>query len=267
MKFISQPAQNQHFNSDNVEDLMMFRKAFDFENLDREKVQKDLKEAFEKVQDKTQENLIKVQTDFTFKTITSYYKPEAAPGWAARMIFHVDGVGDYSIIIKNDKAEYIKGLIDNPTCNVFTDVGTLATQLCIIRLEDVREDDELTDDDLEMVAGGKGGGCGAEASGPAVCGQDYTGVGGCVAAACGGAACGGAVCAYDACGGAACGAAGCELAACGGAACPADACAGAACGVAVGVGGCLGNACGVDVQGAGDIGPCAVNVCPGVPGI
>jgi hypothetical protein len=237
MKFISQPAKNQHFNCDNVEDLMMFRKAFDFEELDREKVQKDLKVVFENTLDKTEENLVKVQTDFTFKIITSYYKPESAPSWQAKITFHVENAGDYSIAIKEGRAVYINGSVDNATCNIYTDVGTLATQLCILRLEDVREDDELSDNDLEMVSGGKNNGCGTNS--------------------CSGAACPEAICAA-----AVCGADACSLDFC-----SADACAGAACAVAIGLGACAGNACAVDVQGSVDVGPCAVNVLPGVPGI
>lgn len=154
-------------------------------------------------------------------------------------------------------------------------------------------DKELSDEMLESVAGGKG--CGAEAAAGQACGKDSCGaaagagnacgaaacgaaggVGGvCGAAACGaavggGTVCGGAACGADACGGAACGAAACGAAACGAAACGGDAgvgaCAGNVCGAAVGAGVCAGNVCGVDVLGGADVGPCAVNVIPCVPG-
>lgn len=297
MKFIHEPVQNRHFDASNLDDLMLFRKAFDFEALDVKEVQEQLKADFERAEDKSPDNLLKLQVDFTFRMVSKYYDPSRAKGWKATMLFKIDNIGDYTVVIDGQTAKVTKGTTPAPTCIVKTDVTSLATQLALIRIEDTREDDELSDADLEMVAGGKGGGCGAEASGASACGADYSGAGacgaaacggaacgaaacgaaacggdacgaaGCAGAACGGAACGGAACGGDACGGAACGGAGCAAAACGAAACGGDLCAAAACGAAVGNGVCAGNACGVDVQGAADVGPCAVNVCPGIPGI
>ncbi|PKK91089.1 MAG: hypothetical protein CVV64_04785 [Candidatus Wallbacteria bacterium HGW-Wallbacteria-1] len=297
MKFINQPMAQRHFDATNLEDLLLFRKAFDLESLDVKGIQAELKVHLDKVTDRSQENLIHAQTDFTFDILPRYYAPEKAKGWIANLLFKVEGVGDYTLKVDGHKATIEKGDQGVHTCTVKTDVTTLAMQLALVRIEDVKEDDELTDSDLEMVAGGKGGGCGAEASGASACGSDYSGAGacgaaacggaacgaaacgaaacggdacgaaGCAGAACGGAACGGAACGGDACGAAGCGGAACAAAACGGAACGGDACAAAACGAAIGCGVCAGNACGVDIQGGADVGPCAVNVCPGLPGI
>lgn len=297
MKFIHEPVQSRHFDSTNLNELMMFRKAFDFESLDVNSVQGELKEAFDEAEDKTPDNLLKIQVDFTFRMLPRFYKPDRAKGWNSVLRFEIDNLGAYTIIIDGRNARAEKGSAGSPTCTVKTDVTSLATQLALIRIEDVRLDDELSDADLEMVAGGKAGACGTEISAGTACGADYSGLGvaggtacggaaclaaGGVGAACGGdacgaaggaiagcvaAACGGAACGADIGGGSGCGAAACAAAVCGAAACLADACLGAACGAAVGIGACAGNVCVVDIRGLADEGPCAVNVCPGVPGI
>lgn len=272
MKFINEPFSNQHFNSDNLEDLMMFRKVFDFEKLDREKVQKKLKKILDSNSDKSQEEKIKLQIDFTFKTIIKYFKPESAKGWKSKMVFHIDNVDTYAIEIKDGKAIFTNDT-SFPTCNIYTDIGSLTAQLCLIRLEDTRDDDELDDAELEMVAGGKGSSaCGGDACGGAAgagtaCGGAACGGAAGAGTACGGQACGGAAGASTVCGEDACGAAACAGDACGVAGCAAAACAGAACGAAYGSGACAANACAVDFGQGADVGPCAINICPGIPGI
>jgi hypothetical protein len=242
------------------------------------------------------------------------FNATAAGDWDATFHFKIADVGDYTVKVANGQALTTEGLVGTPTCEVATDWGTLSRILKFQILEDASEalpgrgdgtraravlkeageelDEELSDDMLEMVAGGKGEppppavcgaehGCTADACGGAACGAAAGGTGACAAAVCGAATGGAGVCAGDVCGAAACvaaaGAGGvcaseaCAVAAgagtaCAAAACSTDVCAGAACGAAVGAGTvCAGAVCGADASVGPDWGPCAVNVIPGIP--
>ena len=116
---------------------------------------------------------------------------------------------------------------------------------------------ELDDDALDAVVGGRGGSRSSRSS-SSNCGADYSGVSDCGSYSCGGAVCGaalcgGATCAADVspsgvCGGNVCAANTCGVDSCGGNACPA-----AVCGVNL----CPANTCAADV--------CTVNLLPLVP--
>ena len=297
MKFINEPAaaSDVHFDATNLEDLQTFRKAFYFD-VDkcvalRKKVHEELGGKVKELKDSENkfQEAAKFQTALSMKLLPDFFDPERGKGWNAVIHFKVDELGDYTLKIDGGKATSEEGAVGDPTCVVNTDMVSLGKQLTLIRMEDMveREEDELSDTDLETVAGGKGG-CGSESNAGAACGADYTGEGGCAGVACGAAGCAGAMCAADACGGAACGAAGgiigvcgaagcvaaagaatgcvadacggaiCGAAACGGAVCGGDACGAAACGLAGNVvGACVGDACGAAL-GAG---VCAGNVC------
>ncbi len=229
------------------------------------------------------------------------FDEKAASGWNAVLHFEIDGADDYTVQVANGTATTSIGLEGEATCEVTTDAETFSSVLRFNTLDDAASaypepgsdgtrartalkavgeahDEELSDEMLEAVAGGKG--CGAEGSAASACGAD-----GCGAAAGAGNACGAAACGADAGIGNACGAAACGAAVgigtvCGADACPAaagvgtacgaaagvGACAGDVCGAAVGAGVCAGNVCGIDVLGGADIGPCGINVIPLVPG-
>jgi hypothetical protein len=285
------------FEATNTDDLLMFRKTFDFDPAIitevRGRLSKQLKSGSPQSPDHKHD--VKFQCDTTFRLLPEFFIPAKSHGWNAVLHFQIRNTGDYSLIIHNGTARSEAGLVGTATCTINCDVQQLAHQLAFIRFEDMSEDDELSDRELEMVAGGKGGACGAEVSDVSACGADYSGI-----AACGGAACGGAVCVADACGAAACGVAGgggalcgeaaCVAAACGGdasglaagggtacggAACGAAACGGDACGAAAGfLGGCGAAACGaaacaidLTVFDACAADACAIDVVPLIPGI
>ncbi|PKK88176.1 MAG: hypothetical protein CVV64_19930 [Candidatus Wallbacteria bacterium HGW-Wallbacteria-1] len=278
MKFINNPIIDPFFEADDLQDLNNLRKAVDFQGFDTKTAQEELARVFLGLKDQSKENLVREQVMFFISMLARYYKPDNVPGWEAVFHFSVKNAGEHTFRIKDGKASYSKGEPLDPTCTVQCDPTGLMIQFVKLRADDLHSDsDELSDDDLEMVAGGKGGGkkkkssfnvkkflnlCGAEATGSSGCGIDWGGAGGC-----GGDGCAIAIGGLGICGAAACGAATCAADACAAAACGADACAGAACGLALGVGGCAGNACGVDIQGGADVGPCAVNVIPGTPGV
>lgn len=193
------------------------------------------------------------KSDLMFlKMLPLCFNPGMAGDWDTVMHWKIEGAADYTISVANGSCEIAKGLHgEHDTLiettyegfrlivrhRVLDDSGFFSEEQLDDWSEEAELDVELSDDQLEAISGGKGGGCGAEASGASACGGDA-----CGAAACGGAACG--------------------AAACGAAACGAD-----ACGVAAGAGGvCAANACGVDVSPGWDIGGCAINVVPGVPG-
>ena len=223
-----------------------------------------------------------------------YLADQDEPGSATVYHFKIGGAGDYTVSVTDGVATGADGLVGEATCTVSSEYDDFRQVLRYELLEDSGQvssdqleawsdeedlDAELDDEQLEAIAGGKGG-CGAEASAGSACGADY-----CGAAAGAGNACGAAACAADAGAGNACGAAACGAAVGVGTACGADACAAAAgagtvcgaaagvgacagdvCGAAVGAGVCAGNVCGVDILAGADVGPCAVNVIPLVPG-
>lgn len=215
------------------------------------------------------------------------FNPEVAGDWETVMHWQIEGAANYTIKVENGACEISKGLIGEADCLVETTYehfrtvvrhralqdSTLVTdeQLEEWDNDDVSLDVELSDDQLEAIAGGKG----SSACGAAACGTDVGAGTACGAAACGGAlgvgtACGADACTAAACAGAACGAAAGHYSACAAAGCGAavggpGACAGDACGVAAGAGVCAGNACGIDILGGADIGPCGINIIPGIP--
>ncbi|MBF0310661.1 MAG: hypothetical protein HQL56_14150 [Magnetococcales bacterium] len=265
-----------------LEDLRYFERAFP---LDPAKVVTLFKEMREISITRPEGLTAKEKVDFTFlKLLPMCYAPSQAPDWEAVLDFEVKEIGEYTIRVANDQVEVVPGLSDDPEAtSVSMDYETYRAVLRFVALEDSQllsqeqldswqsaeeaMDVELSDDQLEAVAGGKSCGnhhdkgkpkdkdkksCGSQAGKGQACGSDACGAAAGAGGACGGARCGVAACAGDACGANACGA---------------DACAGAACGVAGGSGACAGNACGVDLSSGVDCGPCGVNVIPVVPGI
>lgn len=209
------------------------------------------------------------------------FKKRYVQDWDATFHFEIEEAGQYTVEIKEGELTTTKGHIGEATTTVsaheevwrkimrfemLEDSNVFGDQLLEGWQDEESIDTELSDDQLEAIAGGKGGGCGAAASAVTACGADACGAAAGVATACGAAACAAAAGAYTACGGQACGAAVGYGAACGADACAAAACAGDVCGAAVGAGVCAGNVCGIDVLGGADIGPCAINVIPCVPG-
>ena len=266
MDFIMRPNElRQRFQASNMQDLIQLEQAFD---LLPELVDEVKQEVKKEVEGKGEgEFTAKDEFDILFRFYPKFYKPEDAPGWNAVMHFKIEEIGNYTLTVSDKTATTASGLEGEPTCVVETDATVLLALLFRERVQEAANEDadeELSDAQLEAVAGGKGSACGAEA-----CGGDACGGAACGAAAGGGSACGGAACGADACGGAACGAAGCGAAACGGDACGAAACGGAACGAAA----CGGAACGADACGgaacggaacgaaAGGIGGCGADAC------
>ena len=320
MQFIDQPKTGRFailspelavvsgkIKTDSIDDLRRFERAFPFDPRAVIAVAQDVLER-ENVSgkvspDKAQRLLTpKEKSDIVFKELLPrVYRPGAAPGWTSDLYFNIEGAGDYTVSVKPDGVRVAEGKVGDPDANVAMDAGTFAAVMRFEALDDSGQLDEvnvvddegrseeLSDDQLELVAGGKGetaAACGAEACGGdacagaacgaaaagggacagAACATDVGGAGVCAGAACGAAAGGAGACAGDACGGAACGAAagagsGCGAAACGAAACAGDFCGAAACPAAA----CAGAVCGADVAPGPDIGPCAINVIPLIP--
>jgi hypothetical protein len=273
----------------NLDDLRRFERAFPLNPKIVMDTVLSLRDAYSKRAEITPED----KQDVLFITLApKLFLPDQAYGWNAVLHFKIEGAGDYTVSVCDNEVFVLKGLVGLATAVVSSSYEDWRKVMRYELLEDSGmvenkqldswEDEEsmnreLSDDQLEAVAGGKG--CSSEASGGTVCGSDGCGAaagGGsaCGAAACGAAAGAGTICGADACGAAVCAAAACAAAAgvgaCAGAACGAaagvGACAGDACGVAAGVGVCAGNACGIDFLGGVDIGPCGINVIPLVPG-
>ncbi len=240
----------------------------------------------------------KEKTDLYFKEILpKVFRADRAGGFIGSLYFVIEGAGDYTVDVRPSGVNVTEGKAADVTSQTTISMPTFQAILRWEALEDSGQidetrivtdeerSDELSDDQLEMVAGGKGrgggGGCGAEGSAGTGCGGEGCGADAGAGSGCGGAACVTAAGAGSACGADGCGAAagvgtGCAAAACGGAACAAaacaadacgaDACAGNACGAAASPGGaCGGQACGADFAPGPDVGPCAVNVLPVVP--
>ena len=283
--------------TDNLGDLQMFEKCFPANPevlVNVAKAQQEIEGGVVETPDDIEPD---VKADLFFlKIVPLLFLPNVAGDWESTMLFKLgEEAGQYTIKVADGACTVSKGDSGNATTTVESDYDDFRMILRHVVLrdshlvspeqleewdEDVELDVELSDDQLEAVAGGKGGGCGAEASAATACGSDFCGAAAGTAGACGAAACGGDASVASACGAAACGAAVGALGVCGADACAAaagvatacgaaagvGACAGDVCGAAVGAGVCAGNVCGIDVLGGADVGPCAINVIPLVPG-
>lgn len=283
MDFINEPtnpvtaAQNGRLQTTNWDDLFKLRDVLSY---DPEKVKKINDQAKAEM---TADGVVtwKEFSDTVARYFPEFVDAEAAKGWDANMHFLISqDQWEYTLEIKDGEATYHQGLIGDPTSVTAMDTETFISTVLYTKQYDQGEL-ELTDEELEGVAGGKGASaCGAEACGGDACGADASGTGACGGAACAAAACGGAACGGDACGAAACGGAACGAAGCGGAVCGGDACGGAACGgaacgaAAAGIGACGADACGAAACGivltgadacAADA--CGIDVIPVIPGI
>ena len=174
--------------------------------------------------------------DTVAKYFPRFIDPEKAAGWNAVLHFIIGSEKwEYTLKIEDGKSTFESGLSGDPTAVTAMDAETfISTVMYTKKYSDGSL--ELTDDELEGVAGGKGA---------SACGSDHAGASASGAGACGGAVTGAGACGAQACGGAVTGAG----------ACGADACGAAFCGlVLTGVDACAADACGIDVI-------------PGVPGI
>jgi len=282
--------------TDNLDDLRMFEKAFPANPEIIVNVLKQQQELDTGLVESAEDIAPEKKSDLLFvHMLPMCFVPQAVADWEANIHFKINGAGDYTVKVEDGKSEISKGLSGEPTSVIESDYedfrmitrhrvledSTLVSQEQLEEWDDDLElDFELGDDQLEAIAGGKGGGCGAEASASTSSGVEACGAAAGAVAACGAAACGADAGAATACGAAACGAAVGAYGVCGADACAAaagigtacgaaagvGACAGDVCGAAVGAGVCAGNVCGVDVLGGADIGPCGINVIPCVPG-
>ncbi len=143
--------------------------------------------------------------------VPEFVNTEKAKDLDINMHFKIGGqeevMGSYTLTVKDGKASFSEGLHGEATSTTAMDSETFLSTLVYGRKEDAGEL-ELSDADLEGIAGGKGG-CGAAASGPSACAAQ-----GCVAAATGVGACGGDICGYAACGIVLTGVDGCAVDAC-----------------------------------------------------
>jgi hypothetical protein len=278
--------------TDHLEELRNFQRAFPFSPT---VVIASFQELARRFPDASHPPSDQERIAFAFEyLLPRIYSPKSVGDWEAVVHFTItDRDARFTVAVDGEKAEVSRGLNGTPTAEISMDYETYRAVLRFTAIEDstmvsaeqladweTQEElasQELGDDQLEAVAGGKG--CAAEASKATACGKDSGGASAAAGTACGAAACAaavgvGTVCGAAACGadagvGGACGAAACPGAAGAGSACGADAgvgaCAGNVCGAAVGAGVCAGNACGVDILVLADVGPCAINVIPGLP--
>lgn len=141
---------------------------------------------------------------------------EAPSDWNSLLLFNLldpeqQKFYRYSIKVVNGVVSFELGLPAEaePNCEISTDGSTFINLLRYAKEKGLNGEsilDELSDAELELLAGGNCwlAGCGSDNCGAVACGT----------AGCGGVACGGVACGGDLCG----------LNACGGAACPADVC-------------------------------------------
>ena len=156
--------QNQskrHFEASNMEDLIMFRKAFYFSP---DKIASLEKEVKNKVSGESEENALKSKADLTFNVLPEFYDKDKVKDWNANLQFKIDNIGDYTLEVKDGKAVTKKGLHGTPTCVISADIFSLNQQLALLKMEASKSNDELSDVELEAVAGGKRI-CGGEACG------------------------------------------------------------------------------------------------------
>lgn len=280
-----------------LEDLRNFQRAFPF---NPELVVEVFKELVTESKKHTEPPTDAQKVDIAFtKLLPRCYSPQSVGDWTGVIRFTVTDVAAYTITVDGTKASVEAGTGPTPTTSIEMDYETYRAVLRFEVIEDSHlvsddvlldwesqeemADVELSDDQLEAVAGGKG--TSVDAVAKQVCAGDACGAASGVGTACGAAACGADACAAAAGIGTACGAAACAGAAgigtvcgvaagagsacagdaCGAAASAGSACAGAACGAAAGAGVCAGNACGANLLAGCDFGPCAINIIPCCP--
>lgn len=217
----------------NIDELRRFRRAFPLNPHTLLNIAKQVHPEWERKGEFT----AKDKTDIAFKKlIPACFAPAAAAGWNANLHFHINGAGSYTVAVKNGKVDIQDGAQGSPTSVISMDAATFSS---IMRFSALESADQL--DDVKIVD---------DESADAELDDERLAL---VAGGKGSSACGGEACGGDACGGAACGGAACAGDACGAAACAGDICAG--------------EACGADFSPGPDLGPCALNVIPIIPGI
>ena len=200
------------------------------------------------------------------KVLVEFYEQDNYSGNSQKLY-----AGEYNrdqILIQKIKS---MKLADGAVVTLFTDPGFTGQKVdvkqsvvsgginfsCIKVQDEANNGEELDDDMLDAVVGGRGGSRSSRKNTPS-CGADYSGVSECASYSCGGAVCGaalcgGATCAADVSPAGVCGANVCAANTCGTDSCGANACPAAVCGVNL----CPANTCPADV--------CAFNLLPIVP--
>ncbi|PKK89091.1 MAG: hypothetical protein CVV64_15805 [Candidatus Wallbacteria bacterium HGW-Wallbacteria-1] len=166
------------FKASNPDDLFMFRRCFSFtpEMLQwaREKI---LSEQEERT-DLTEHQLEKNRCTLTFKYLPSFLNPAMAHHWCGTFHFIITDLCEFTLTVENGKAVTRKGLAGRASCVIKADMSGLCAQIhaLVTQSADSHNADshnagseyysgrgsgvetaegELTDSDLEMVAGGK----------------------------------------------------------------------------------------------------------------
>jgi hypothetical protein len=278
--------------TDQLEELRNFQRAFPFNPT---VVIASFQELARRFPDANQPPSDQERIAFAFEyLLPRIYSPKSVGDWEGVLHFTItDRDARFTVAVDGEKAEVSRGLNGTPTAEISMDHETYRAVLRYTALEDstmvsaeqladweTQEElasQELSDDKLEAVAGGKG--CGTEASKASVCGADgakgsaslgtIAGRSYCDTAVSVGTICGNDICGVDGAVGTVCVAAATLAAAEAGSICGGDlgvgACAGNICGGAVGAGVCAGNICGLDILAGADVGPCAINVIPCCP--
>ena len=138
----------------NIQDLMQLEQAF---RLTEERVLR--------VRGKMEQDLEGLEGPATVDELDALFRhyPEfmvegSAPGWSAVFHFKIAEVGAWTLSVRGGVATTAKGLEGEPTCVVETDAELLVALLLHEQkqtAETEEEDEELSDAQLETVAGGK----------------------------------------------------------------------------------------------------------------
>jgi hypothetical protein len=155
MKFINAPLRN-NFSTDNPEGMEFLLRIFDFQGIEYSMDSHDLRRALDSIDDQKNLRRIEAFVEATLESLSSYYRPSSAPDWKAVINCHIDGLGVYSVVADGETASVSRIQQPEPNMNIRTDCQTLAALFYRFMVIENSSDGELNDQDIEMVAGGKG---------------------------------------------------------------------------------------------------------------
>lgn len=157
MKFIDQPRECaiMELKVTNMDDLIWFHKAFSFSKSKLEQLRAEVPPRDAPV-DKAGWMMFHLSSSML--NLPRFFDPLKGSGWKGTLHFKTDEGGEYTLRISEGMAEAAEGLSGSPTCEISASAWAILSLLQGLRTGDMAENNgELSDDELESVAGGKGG--------------------------------------------------------------------------------------------------------------
>ena len=179
MEFLNNPmtpvqaVQSGRLLTDNWDELLQFSETLDYDEDKVARINAEGKTKMEADGKVTWAEIVRTAASY----VPEFVNAEKAKDLDINMHFKIGGqeevMESYTLTVKDGKASFSEGLHGEATSTTAMDSETFLSTLVYGRKEDAGEL-ELSDADLEGIAGGKGGSCGAATSSGAICGAEAT---------------------------------------------------------------------------------------------